>query len=140
MATRSISGSRARLYANGIEIGFAVSVSGTETNTLSRVDTLGSAYTKEIVTNRRVIQVSAQLVRIYEGSAKALGLMARGSTTAILNFPPISMVLYDSIEDSPLETIEGAVIEQRTWNVDAAGLLNEGVSFQATKMLDEGEE
>jgi len=139
-ATRTISGARAKLFLGDEEIGHAINVSGSETQMLQRVDVLGDIYSKEIIPMRRVVQFSASHVRIYKGSLKALGAMARGDTTAVLSFPPMTAVLYDTVEDDAIETITGCVAETRSWSVDAAGILNEQVSFQALKMKDEDEE
>jgi hypothetical protein len=140
MATRAISGSRAKLFLGDTEVGFAVNVSGTETQMLQRIDAMGDAYSKEIVAVRRVASFTAAHVRIKNGSLKALGAMARGSTTNILNFPPLTALLYDDLLDEPIEKITGCVAEQRSWSVDAAGIVNENVSFQAIRMKDEDEE
>lgn len=137
---KSISGSRAKVYLNGVEIGFAVGISATETDTLTRVDTMGSAFTKEIVRQRRIAQCNISFVRIYQGSAKQMGFMPRGSTAEILSFPDVEIVLWDNVENKPLETIEGAVCEQRTWNVDAGGIFSSNVSMQAIRIRDEGEQ
>lgn len=138
---RTITGKRAKLFADGKEIGFATGISGSESQMLIRVDVLNEIYSKEIVPSGRTVQVSAQLVRIKRGSAKALGLMASGKdTTAILNFPPITMVVYDAPGDEPIERIQGCVIEQRSWSVDQSGVFSENVSFQAIRALVEDEE
>lgn len=139
MATRAISGTRAQIFVDGVNLGYALSISGTETQSVARIDTLGDAYTKEIVTLRRTVQLSASMVRIFEGSAKALGLMARGETSDLMNFPPLTIVIYDGIEDTAIETITGAVITQRSFSTDAGGLMSENVSFEAVRTLDEGE-
>lgn len=140
MATRAIAGARAKLFIGDTEVGHAVNVAGTETQMLQRVDALGDVHSKEIVVTRRVAQVTASHTRIKRGSLKALGAMARGTTTNVLNFPPLTMVLYDDIDDEPIETLTGCVCEQRSWSVDAAGIMSENVSFQAIRILDEDEE
>jgi hypothetical protein len=139
MATQTISGARAKLYIGDTEVGYATNCNGSETQSLQRIDVLGDAYSKEIVPMRRMVQFTAAIVRIKRGSAKALGLMARGDTAAILNFPPLDAVLFDPITDEAMETITGCVIEQRGWSVDGAGVLSENVSFQGIRMKDEDE-
>jgi len=139
--TKSFSGKRAKLYVDGRDIGYATGISGSENQQLTRVDVLGEIFTKEIVPGGRSVQFSAQFVRIKRGSAKALGLMASGGDTdTILNFPPITVVIYDRAGEEAIERIQGCVIEQRSWSVDQAGVFSSNVSFQAIRMLVEDEE
>ena len=139
MATRSISGRRAKIFVNDTEVGFCTGISATETQGLTRVDACGDSYSKEITVNGRATAGTVNFVRIFKGSAKALGFMARGDTVSILNFPPVNLVIFDTIEDTPLETITGAVFENRSWQLDAAGVITSQAGFQAIKMLDEDE-
>jgi len=140
MASNAIVGAAVRLFLGDTEVGYGVSSGGSETQMLQRVDVLGDMYSKEVVPTRRAASMTLSIVRIREGSIKALGGMARGNTVEILNFPPLTIVVYDPISEKAIETLTGAVCEQRTWNTDAVGLFSENVSFQGIRLKDEGEE
>lgn len=138
---QAIAGCAVKLFLDGEEIGFGISASGNETQALTRVDVLGNIYSAEApIPTRRAPSMTLSLVRIRAGSIKALGGMARGSTIEILNFPPLMLVAYDQITERAVETLTGAVCEQRNWSVDAGGIWSENVSFQGVRLKDEGED
>ena len=135
---QAIAGCAVRIYLNDVEIGFGVSAGGNEMQMLQRIDALGDIYSKEPpIPTRRAPSMTLSTVRIRRGSIKALGGMARGDTIEILNFPALTLVAFDQVTDKAIETLTGAVCEQRSWSVDAAGIFSENVSFQGVRMKDE---
>lgn len=94
-----LSGARAKLIVNGNEIGYASNVSASEQIALQRVDVLGDIDSKEIVPVGRAVSVQAAFVRISGQSLKDLGLIPRGGTVDVINFPEITMEVYDQVSD-----------------------------------------
>ena len=141
MPSQSIAGCAVRVFLGDTEVGFGVAAGGNEMQMLQRIDALGDIHSKEPpIPTRRAPSMTLSTVRIRKGSIKALGGMARGNTVEILSFPALTLVVYDQVTDEAIETLTGAVCEQRSWNVDAAGIFSENVSFQGVKMKDEDEE
>lgn len=132
---QSIAGCAVLIYLGDNEVGAGVASSGSEVQMLDRVDVLGNIYTKEIVPVRRQASWSLSLVRFRDGSIKDIGGMAVGDSVEILNFPPLTLVALDKVTDDPVETLTGAVCEQRSWSIDASGIFSESVSFQGIRML-----
>lgn len=131
------SGARAKLIVNGAEIGFATGVSASENIQLQRVDVLGNIDSQEIVPVNRVVSVQADFVRITNESLNELGIMPRGNTIDVLNFPEITLEVYDQVGDSPVWRVEGARCESRSWQVQSGSIVTVNASFQARRIFDE---
>ena len=131
------SGARANLIVNGAEIGFATGVSASENIQLQRVDVLGNIDSQEIVPVNRVVSVQADFVRITNESLNELGIMPRGNTIDVLNFPEITLEVYDQVGDSPVWRVEGARCESRSWQVQSGSIVTVNASFQARRIFDE---
>jgi len=131
------SGARAKLIINGSEIGFATGVSASEQIQMQRVDVLGNIDSQEIVPVNRVVSVQADFVRITNESLQELGIMARGGTADVLNFPEITLEVYDQISDIPVWRVEGARCESRSWQVQSGSIVSVNASFQARRLYDE---
>tara|TARA_Y100000114_G_scaffold152868_1_gene171892 strand:- start:453 stop:869 length:417 start_codon:yes stop_codon:yes gene_type:complete len=131
------SGARAKLIVDGAEIGFATGVSASEQIQLQRVDVLGNIDSQEIVPVGRVVSVQADFVRITNQSLNDLGIMPRGGTTDVINFPEITLEVYDQISDVPVWRVEGARCESRSWQVQSGSIVTANASFQARRLYDE---
>ena len=131
------SGARAKLIVDGAEIGFATGVSASEQIQLQRVDVLGNIDSQEIVPVGRVVSVQADFVRIANQSLNDLGIMPRGGTTDVINFPEITLEVYDQISDVPVWRVEGARCESRSWQVQSGSIVTANASFQARRLYDE---
>jgi hypothetical protein len=136
---RPFSGPRAKIFVTGaagrLEIGWATNVSGTVTSQNVRIDTLGSAFSREIEPVGVVVTFSADVVRILDTTLVDLGVdPTQGDTTNYVNFPPLEVDVYDEVGDSVVESISGARMSQRTWSVQARGIMSEQVAFEATKI------
>lgn len=131
------SGARAKLIVDGAEIGFATGVSASEQIQLQRVDVLGNIDSQEIVPVGRVVSVQADFVRITNQSLNELGIMPRGGTTDVINFPEITLEVYDQISDVPVWRVEGARCESRSWQVQSGSIVTANASFQARRLYDE---
>lgn len=134
-----LSGARAKLIVNGNEIGYASNVSASEQIALQRVDVLGDIDSKEIVPVGRAVSVQAAFVRISGQSLKDLGLLPRGGTVEVVNFPEITMEVYDQVSDQLIWRVEGCRAESRSWTVQAGSIVTSNASFQARRLYDERE-
>lgn len=140
MASNVLSAPRAKLIVNGangnVEVGYASNVSATENIALQRVDVLGDIDSKEIVPVNRTVSVQAGFVRLSGTSLQDLGLMPRGGTLDVLNFPEVTIEVYDQVNDTPIWRIEGCRAESRNWTVQAGSIVSTNASFQARRMYD----
>jgi hypothetical protein len=132
-----LSGARAKLIVNGTEVGYASNVSATENIALARVDVLGDIDSKEIVPVGRSVSVQAGFIRISGESLKDLGLIPRGGTLDVLEFPELTMEVYDQVGDFPVWRVEGCRAESRSWQVQAGSVVSVNASFQARRIYDE---
>lgn len=137
MADPVFSGARAKLILNGEEIGFATGVSANESITHQRVDVLGNIDSQELVPVSRVVSAQADFVRITNSSLQELGVMPRGNTADVINFPELTLEVYDQVSDVPVWRIEGARCESRSWQVQSGSIVTVNASFQARKLFDE---
>ena len=137
MADPVFSGARAKLIIDGNEIGYASGVSASEQIALQRVDVLGQIDSKEIVPVARVVSAQANFVRITGEGLKDLGIVPTGDTASVLNFPEITLEVYDTVSDLPVWRVEGARCESRNWQVQAGSIVTTDASFQARRIYDE---
>ena len=137
MAEPVFSGARAKLIAGGGEIGFATGVSASEQIAHQRVDVLGNIDSQELVPVSRVVSLQADFVRITNTSLADLGIMPRGGTADVINFPEITLEVYDQIGDTPVWRVEGARCESRSWQVQSGSIVTVNASFQARRLYDE---
>lgn len=137
MAEPVFSGARAKLIVDGEEIGFATGVSASEQISHQRVDILGSIDSQELVPVSRVVSLQADFVRITNTSLSDLGIMPRGNTADVINFPEITLEVYDQISDTPVWRVEGARCESRSWQVQSGSIVTVNASFQARRLYDE---
>lgn len=137
MAEPVFSGARAKLIVDGAEIGFATGVSASEQITHQRVDVLGNIDSQELVPVSRVVSVQADFVRITNTSLSDLGIMPRGATADVVNFPEITLEVYDQVSDVPVWRVEGARCESRSWQVQSGSIVTVNASFQARRLYDE---
>lgn len=137
----SLAGRAMVFYLDGKEVAYASGLQGGENHQQIRVDAIGDPFTKEIVTNAITVQFTAAYTRIRNGSAKDLGFMPKGGGRYdALNFPALVAEVIDESTGESIERILGCKCEQRSWNFDQGGLWTENASFQAIRMMVEGEE
>lgn len=137
------SGARAKLYFNTalgqVEAGFATGISVNESHQLQRVNVLGNLDSEEIIPTSRSVDVRCDLVRISGRSLRQLGIWPKGQTVDVLNFPELTIVVYDGVENKIVAQIEGARCETRSFQVQAGAVVSENASFQAKRLKDEAD-
>ena len=129
---RAVAGARAKILIDGVkEAGWATGISGTVSTQLERVRTLGNIKTQAIEPVDFSVAFTCDFVRILKKPLKELGIRPEGDTATIINFPPMTFEVYDTVGDKPLFRFKGAVAEQFSVRVDARGMVSHNVSFQA---------
>ena len=137
MADPVFSGARAKLIIDGTEVGYASGVSASEQILLQRVDVLGDIDSKEIVPVGRSVSLQADFVRITGESLRSLGIVPTGGTLDVINFPELTIEVYDQASDTPIWRVEGARAESRSWQVQAQSIVSVNAFFQARRLFDE---
>ena len=133
----AFSGARARLYFGDKIAGWCTGVRGSENIQLQRVDVLGNIDSEEIEPVGRIVTMTADYVRIIGESLQAEGHWPRGGTKTVIQFPPMTAVIYDEVGENRVYKIEGVKCETRNLTVDRQGLMTLNASFQALTMSDE---
>jgi hypothetical protein len=134
---RAFAGARAKILANGKEIGWAQGVNGQENIALQRVDVLGDIDTQEIEAIGRTVSFSCDFVRILDQSLAEMGIWPRGGTEIVINFPELTFQIYDHVDEKVRWQIDGAKCESRSWRVDRTGVMTTNATWQARKLYDE---
>lgn len=129
---RAIGGPSARVLANGVEVGWAENVSGSEDITNRAVEVLGDIDPEEIVPVRRRAEFSAGLVRIREEHATKMGIWPKGGTVDVMRMPPLVFEVVDD-DGNAIERILGCRSKSRRWSVDAGGIFSENCSWDAVR-------
>lgn len=132
---RAFSGARAKIFFDGSkEVGWGTGVNGQETTQLARVDVLGDIDTQEIEPVGRTVTFSMDVVRILNEPLRVMGIWPEGGTADVINFPAMSVEVYDTVGDKVLYKITGCRPETRGWRVDRGDLMRVNCSFQAIRM------
>jgi len=136
---RSIGGARALALIDGKEVGYATGVSATETITQIPVEALGDAYVKEHEPVAVVVTATLDSVRLSLASLREQGVWPRGDTADLIAFQetPLTLIVFDDIEDRPIWKVEGLVPETLTWRIDRGSLMTTNATFRGRRMFDE---
>lgn len=136
---QAFSAPRGKLYINEILVGWVTSVRGSETITQFPVRELGAIDPVEITPVDRSVEFTCGLVRIPGESLQQMGIWPRGETLDVINWPAMSMVLYDQKFDKALYRIEGAKPQTRDFTLDLGTVMMKNASFLALRLFDEQE-
>lgn len=136
MANRAFSGPRAQLWVTGasgrVLVGWGTGCSGTVSVQQMRIDVLNNPASEEIEPVGYTVSGTFDRVRIVDVSLLDLGIdPTQGDTINFVNFPALNIDIYDEVGDQPIERIYGARMSQRSWSVQARGIMSEQVSFEA---------
>lgn len=135
----AISGAAVKILIGDTPVGRATGVSATETIEQTPVQIMGDIDVVEHEPTSRTVTVTADFVRIRLNSLTEQGIFPRGNTAEVVNFPEMTWLVYDGVNDVVLWTLDGVVPESRTWRVDQGTIMTVNGSFRARKMLDEQE-
>ena len=138
-------GARAIFKINGIQIGWATQVSGSEQIQYDPVEVLNNIQVQEHVPVGYTVDLSASRVRIIgktlksQGFFPAVGKSAAQHLTNILNAGDLVIQVSDSATDTIIANYEQAKVSSHNWAINARGIVGNDMTFVAVRQLDESE-
>ena len=138
-------GVRAILKIDGVVIGMATDVSGSEEIEYAPVEVLGDIYTKEHVPVAYRVTLSASKIRLVGETLKNSGFFPKHGTDSkgflqnILALGAMKVTLEDVIDNKVVATIEGVRISARSFTVANKGIVSENITMLGIRMKDESE-
>lgn len=136
-------GARARFSIQGIQVGYARNVAGSEAIEYSPVDVLNNIQVEEFVPVAYRVTLTAGMFRIIGETLKKQGWFPKlGQSTQehlenILTGDDMVATVEDSKTNEIFATYEQVKIASRNWTIDARGIVGEDVEFVAIKARDE---
>ena len=137
MPTQTLSGARSRFKINGVIVGFASGVSGSESIDYEPVDVLDLLEVKEFVPVAYKATLSAQIFRLVGKSLKALGILPTEEN--ILTSGDLTCTVEDKITGSTIAQFEMCKCAEHSFDVTARGITAEQVNFVTVRLKDEFE-
>lgn len=137
MASNVFSGARALFSVNGIQVGFAAGVSGSESIDYEPVDVLDLLEVKEFVPVAYRATLSAQIFRVIGKSLKALGIFPTDSDLSILTSGDLVCTLQDRLTGETAAQFEQCKCSEHSFDVTARGIVSENVNFVTIRLKDE---
>lgn len=139
---RAFGAPRAKLIADGNKVfAWATGITVVEQITNVPVKVLGDVYTQELVAVDVSVSVTVDAIHITDQSLVKTGVYAQGTSQQIVEFPELTLELYDQFEDIPVARVLGCKSARRTVPLGRGGIMAESVSFDAIKfeLLDAGQ-
>jgi len=135
MAANVFSGARARFKIDGVPVGFAAGVSGSESIDYEPVDVLDLLEVKEFVPVAYRATLSAQVFRVVGSSLKRLGIFPQEQN--ILTTGDLTCAIEDKLTGETMAQFEQCKAQEHTFDVTARGIVSENVTFVTIRMKDE---
>ena len=135
MAANVFSGARARFKIDGVPVGFAAGVSGSESIDYEPVDVLDLLEVKEFVPVAYRATLSAQVFRVIGSSLKRLGIFPQEQN--ILTTGDLQCSIEDKLTGETMAQFQGCKAQEHTFDVTARGIVSENVTFVTIRMKDE---
>lgn len=138
-------GARARFLINGIKIGFATSVSGSEEIQYDPVEVLDNIQVQEHVPIGYTCALSASRVRIIGRTLKSqgffpqLGVNTEEHLTNILNAGDLACQIEDSQSGRIMANYEQVRCASNNWTINARGIVGNDMTFVCIRQRDESE-
>lgn len=145
MPPQSISGAAATLMLNGVKVGVCDGVNWDENIDQMAVRELGNAFVVEHNATGVTVALQATFVRFSEFSLRQQGMWPSHdgtplqATANVINFPPMTALIYNRVGDKVIKTITGIVPQSRGWSLSQGDVIRGNVSFLAQRILDEQE-
>lgn len=135
MASNVFSGARARFKIDGVPVGFAAGVSGSESIDYEPVDVLDLLEVREFVPVAYRATLSAQIFRVIGKSLKQLGIFPQEDN--ILTSGDLTCTIEDRLTGETMAQFEQCKAQEHTFDVTARGIVSENVTFVTIRMRDE---
>jgi hypothetical protein len=138
-------GARARLLINGVKIGWATGVSGSESITYEPIKVLDNIQVQEFVPVAYEVTLSASRVRIIGKTMKSQGFFPSVGGSAdehlrnILTNGDLVVQVEDTITGRIYANYEQVKVSDVSWSIDAVGVTANEVTFVAIRARDESE-
>ena len=132
---QTFSGARARFKVDGVPVGFAAGVSGSESIDYEPVDVLDLLEVKEFVPVAYRATLSAQIFRVIGSSLKRIGIFPQEQN--ILTTGDLTCSIEDKLTGETMAQFEQCKAQEHTFDVTARGIVSENVTFVTIRMKDE---
>ena len=159
MQSEVFSGARAVFKLNNKPVGYAVNTSGTTGINYQPIQVLGHLEVVEHVPTAFTVEMTASLARLARftrlnqgQSFPTLRQDVEGSDTSpqimpafgedglnILQSGELVATIFDVVTKTTLYTISGLKASQKAWDIQAAGMVAENISFVARLSNENGE-
>lgn len=138
-------GARARFLINGIKIGFATNVSGSEEIQYDPVEVLDNLQVQEHVPIGYTCTLSASRVRLVNKTLKSQGFFpsvggnAEAHLTNVLNAGDLACQVEDNATNAIFANYEQVRLASHNWTITARGIVANDMTFVAIRARDESE-
>ena len=159
MQSEVFSGARAIFKLQGQAVGYAVGCSGSTGINYQPLSVLGHLEVVEHVPTAYTVELSANMARIakatrvnkydnfpalradIEGGIGSPQIMAGFGSNGlnILQSGEMQAVIYDIVTKKSLYVISGVKASQKSWDIQAGGMVSESVTFVARLSSEDGE-
>jgi hypothetical protein len=136
-ASNTFSGARARFKIDGVVVGFAGGVNGSESIDYEPVDVLDLLEVREFVPVAYRATLTAQVFRVVGQSLKKLGIFPTEEN--ILTSGDLTASLEDRITGETPAQFENCKAQEHTFDVQARGIVSENITFVTIRLRDEFE-
>lgn len=157
MQSEVFTGARCVFKTGGKPVGYAIGVSGTTGINYQPLSVLGHLEVVEHVPTAYTVELSANLARIakasrlqnstaypglrgdVEGGSESPQIMPAFANNglSILQSGEMQSVVYDTVTQTSLYTVQGVKCSQKAWDVQAGGMVAENCNFVA-RIASEG--
>jgi hypothetical protein len=138
-------GARARFLIDGVKIGWATSVSGSEEVVYEDVEVLDNIQVQEHAPIGYRVTLSASRVRIVGKTLKSQGFFPSVGNNAeehlknILTNGELQVQIEDNETGSIIAQYEQVKVASHNWTINARGVVGNDMTFVAIRMKDESE-
>ncbi len=140
---RVLHGARARFIIQGVQVGYARSVSVTEELEYQPMDVLDNIEVEENVAVSYRVRFTASIFRIVGETLKKAGWFpkigkdAQEHMSNILSTGDLVAVVEDTKTNQPIATLLQCKIASHNWTVEKGTITGEDVEFVAIRVRDE---
>ena len=138
-------GARARFLIEGVKIGFATNVSGSEEIDYENVEVLDNIQTQEHVPIAYRVTLTASRVRIVGRTLKSQGFFPsvggdpEEHLKNILTNGELGVQVEDNETGSIFASYEQVKVASHNWTINARGIVGNDMTFVAIRVKDESE-
>ena len=146
---KAISGARAVLKLDSIEVGWATGIQGTETIEVVPIAILGKVDVQDHEIVGRTAAFSASFVRIKGLPMTQIGGTGTGNFPTgpdisigvgdILSTAKFTAEIFDQVDNKVIYVFENCLMTSRAFTVDRGGVIALNATFVSTRLKDESQ-